>query len=268
MVRPRVPPPSLEPPKYPEEYLRWLQADHGVQTDKLRNHYQAVANAIQKALTECPFWCELHSKLHDLNDAYKIKHKYQLFTNYEVDIIQKPYDSFLLKTYRKNIILNANWPKELSTGWLLPPEWYSKINDIARTTLVVKYLDGIEFLLEEINNIAKRLDGPITYDLEARPEGYYAAHAYFSLPVEIPKIDCDTEIIEIELEIQITTQLKDIIKSLLHQHYEQKKIQSPKISQNWQWDYKSEEFSTNYLGHILHYVDGMIMGIIDKERSS
>lgn len=268
MVRPSIPPPSPELPTYPEEYLHWLQADHGVQTDKLRNHYQAVTNAIQQALSECPFWCELHSKLHDLNDDYQIKHKYTLFTNYDVGIIIKPYDSFLLKTYRKNIILNEKWPNELTSGWLLPPEWYSKINDIIRTTLVVKYLDGIEFLLEEIDKIAVRFGSRITYDLEARPEGYYAAHAYFSLPVEIPKMNWDTETIKVEFEIQITTQLKDIIKSLLHKHYEERRMQSLKQSKNWQWDYNSEEFSTNYLGHILHYVDGMIMGIRDRERST
>jgi len=31
-------------------------------------------------------------------------------------------------------------------------------------------------------------------------------------------------------------------------------------------DYKSPEFSSNYLGHIIHYVKGMIVEIRDKEK--
>ena len=34
----------------------------------------------------------------------------------------------------------------------------------------------------------------------------------------------------------------------------------------WQWDYKSDEFSANYLGHILHYVEGMIVEIREKQK--
>ena len=42
-----------------------------------------------------------------------------------------------------------------------------------------------------------------------------------------------------------------------------KKIKKEKI---WQWNYKSDEFAANYLGHILHYVEGMIIEIRDKKR--
>ncbi len=33
----------------------------------------------------------------------------------------------------------------------------------------------------------------------------------------------------------------------------------------WQWDYKGDEFATNYLGHILHYVEGMIMDVRERD---
>ena len=33
----------------------------------------------------------------------------------------------------------------------------------------------------------------------------------------------------------------------------------------WQWDYTNDRFNTNYLGHIVHYVEGMIVQLRDKQ---
>ena len=74
-------------------------------------------------------------------------------------------------------------------------------------------------------------------------------------------MDFKTEKIMVSIEIQITTQLQEVIKKLLHKYYEERRKRIEKPSVKWQWDYKSDEFSTNYLGHILHYVEGMIMDI-------
>ena len=65
-------------------------------------------------------------------------------------------------------------------------------------------------------------------------------------------------------EIQVTTQIQEIIKTLLHKQYEEKrKVNTPK-DYKWQWDSKSPQFIPNYLGHIVHYVEGMIIEIRDK----
>ena len=102
--------------------------------------------------------------------------------------------------------------------------------------------------------------------LEAREEGYYAAHQYISKEFEIPKIDWDTEKIDFSIEIQITTQLQEIIRGLLHKYYGEKRKRITKENVKWQWNYKGDEFTANYLGHILHYVEGMIMEIRDKQE--
>ncbi|MGA8485346.1 MAG: hypothetical protein WB706_13230 [Nitrososphaeraceae archaeon] len=34
---------------------------------------------------------------------------------------------------------------------------------------------------------------------------------------------------------------------------------------NWKWNYKSDLFSSSYLGHILHYVEGLILEVRDKQ---
>lgn len=68
------------------------------------------------------------------------------------------------------------------------------------------------------------------------------------------------------IEIQITTQLQEVIRSLLHKYYEDRRKGVEAEGTKWQWDYKSDEFVANYLGHILHYVEGMIMDIREKQR--
>ena len=97
-------------------------------------------------------------------------------------------------------------------------------------------------------------------DYEAKEEGYYAAHMYATDKYEIPKMELGTEFVVVNIEIQITTQLQEVILKLLHKYYEERRKQEKLIENiKWQWDYKSDEFATNYLGHILHYIEGMIM---------
>jgi hypothetical protein len=49
--------------------------------------------------------------------------------------------------------------------------------------------------------------------------------------------------------------------------YEEMRVKSTKEdNRKWQWNYQSLEFSSNYLGHILHYVEGMILEVRDKQK--
>ena len=99
-------------------------------------------------------------------------------------------------------------------------------------------------------------------------DGYYAAHLYLTQQFEIPRIDFDTELVDIDIELQVTTQLQDVIRRLLHIHYEERRKQPFAPKEQWQWDHGSDEFATNYLGHILHYVEGMIVEVRDRNKDS
>ena len=77
----------------------------------------------------------------------------------------------------------------------------------------------------------------------------------------------DTERIDVSIELQITTQLQEVIRKLLHSYYENvRKRAGEREDVKWQWNYKSEEFAANYLGHILHYIEGMIMEVRERQR--
>ena len=194
---------------------------------------------------------------------------YQLLTKIEApDIYIKSLDSLLTKAFRKNIINNPNFPNEPPNGWIYQENWFGGINDILRTTIVVRYLDGVTFLLDALQYIANKNGCQLDYSLEAREEGYYAAHAGIKIQLDLIDIAFRSNPHTINIEIQITTELQEIIKNLLHKHYEEnrKRIEPPKNM--WQWDFHCDEFASNYLGHIVHYVEGMIVEIRDKQHKN
>jgi hypothetical protein len=253
------------------EYKKWFKEKHEIDlSNRDQTYYESVTNTIKRDFEKSNFWLKLNENLNVFNQEYLIVTGYPLLIlipKFEPDLYIKPYDSFLLKTLRKNILENKNWPNCPNDGWVLPDNWHKKINDIIRTLFVVKYLDGVEFLIGKIKSLCDQLENiECKVFLEAREEGYYAAHLYIIKEFEIPKIDWDTERINVSIEIQITTKLQEVIRKLLHKYYEERRKKGMEEDIKWQWNYKSEEFMGNYLGHILHYVEGMIMDIRNRQK--
>jgi hypothetical protein len=252
-----------------EEYEKWLKDEQGIAINNIiRNNYESVTMKIRDQFERSKFWVDLTRDLKRLDQKYYSQNKdYYLFMSTTSPVILiKSFDPFLLKTYRKNILYNKNWPNEPNDGWILPSNWYSRINDIVRTLFVVKYIDGVEFMINELGAYCVQCSILPETHFEAREEGYYAAHLYIRQKFEVPNVEWDTEIIDVSIEIQVTTQLQDVIRRLLHKYYEDHRKNFNR-DENWQWNYKSEEFAANYLGHILHYVEGMIVEIRDREKS-
>ncbi len=258
-----------EKPSNVEAYIRWLDTAHSLRvTEATKNHYDTVAGKVLRDFSNSTFWKTLLSELGNYDQAFYAEKRYRLFIspNPEAALEKKDYSSFLLKTFRKNVIENRNWPDPPQSGWILPPtNWYSRVNDIVRTRLVVKYLDGIEFLLKRIRQLAADNSLSLSVDYEARQEGYYAVHAYVAPEFDIPRQDWTTVKVPVQIEIQVTTQLQEVICRLLHKYYESRRVANTPETVPWQWNFRSEEFSANYLGHILHYLEAMILEIREKQ---
>lgn len=253
-------------PKNMEEYIRWLRSKHDVEiSPRTAVHYESVTNRVKSELERSDFWTNLTRNLREYDDEYRIVTGYPLLARTDLQVLVKPYSSFLLKTFRKNVIDNKYWPDEPGGGWVLPENWFSKINDILRTLIVVKYLDGVQFMSDRVKTLCGEHDQKCRTFFEAREEGYYAAHLYTKQRFEIPSFTWDTERVDVSIEIQVTTQLQEVIRRLLHTYYEDHRRQGTR-KEKWQWDFRSEEFSANYLGHILHYVEGMIMEVREKQK--
>ncbi len=255
-------------PENISEYKGWLKECHSIElSDRSRIYYESVANKIRQDLQKSQIWIEIIDHLNDLDGEYLLRTGYALFPpGHQPELYIKPFESFLLKTFRKNILENKNWPNEPYGGWLLPTNWFTKVNDMIRTLFVVKYLDGVEFMIDKLQSLFKIHNLDCKAYLEAREEGYYAAHLYTRKEFEIPRVTWDTEKIIVPIELQITTQLQEVIRKLLHKYYKDKRKKTKDDISKWQWNYKSDEFVANYLGHILHYVEGMIMEIREKQK--
>jgi len=255
-------------PKDIYEYKKWLKEKHKIEiSGKTQKYYESVTSRIKLDLEKSDFWIQLTENLREYEGDYLAETGYNLLTHgFEPELYIKPFDSFLLKTFRKNIIDNKCWPDEPKDRWVLPNNWYSRINDIIRTLFEVKYLDGIEFMISKVKSICEEHTMGCTVSLKATEVGYYAAHLYIRKKFEIPKVPWDTEWIDFSIEIQITTQIQEVIRKLLHKYYEDTRKRLEKEDIKWQWNYKSDEFVANYLGHILHYVEGMIMEIREKQK--
>ncbi len=256
-------------PKDISEYNKWLADNHDVKIDRrVEEWYRSVASRMKDQLEGSEFWVEFARQLREFDYEYEIRTGYGLRarTRDEVKLIIKPVDSFLLKTFRKNVLDNKQWPDAPQDGWILPHNWYARVSDVIRTRVLVRYLDGVKHLTDRLEALAKKHSLQARTDLEARMEGYYAAHFDVASEVEIPRLTWDTERIEVWLEVQVTTQVQELILKFLHKYYEERRRYPAKADKKWQWDYGSKEFSVNYLGHMLHYIEGMIMEIRDNQR--
>lgn len=258
------PPEEHAPPKPTQgDYPRWLIGKCSkTDVNSAQKRLETVSPKLLSDIKASEFWQRLMISLSEVEDRYTSSCGYKLFARSErPGMVAKPYSSLLDKSYRKNILLNSDWPEPPEDGWITPVNWYGRINDIARTTVVVKYLDGVHVFAEHTRRLAHEFGHEFDVDYEARPEGYYAAHCYVSFNVDIPTLSWETEIVAARLEIQVTTQLQDVIRSLTHDYYERRRSNIPTSDVKWQWDYTCPEFVPNYLGHILHYVEGMIMDV-------
>jgi ppGpp synthetase/RelA/SpoT-type nucleotidyltranferase len=257
----------MEKPDSIAKYREWAAKTFNVQCDsRLESYYDAVAKKIRDDFAKSAFWTTLTSQATEFDQEYRVKTSYPLFALAEpAKILIKPFDSFLEKTFRKNIVHNDKWPSAPVDGWFDPSNCFHRINDIIRTTYAVKYLDGVDFLFSKLSGLAISLSLKSDTDYEARDEGYYAGHFNVRMDFSIPRRTWDTTSVNVAVEIQITTQLQEVIRRLLHNYYETRRLSSTKPSKPWQWEYSSERFTANYLGHILHYIEGTILEVRDKK---
>jgi ppGpp synthetase/RelA/SpoT-type nucleotidyltranferase len=258
--------PSTERPDFGTPYETWLAEQHGVTNlSAHRNHYQIVSKEASESFTTSNFWKNVLLALPNIDATYLIAHKYPLIVDFNPAILIKSWDSFFVKTYRRNILTNILFPEAPDGGWYLPSNWYVRIHDIVRTTIIVKYLDGVPLVIDALKSIADAETLISEHDLEARVDGYYGAHFNCQKECDSYTLELSNTVELFTLEVQITTQIKDVIRTLLHKYYEMSRMIDTRPSiEKIAWNYKDEEFIATYLGHILHYVEGMIIEVRDR----
>jgi ppGpp synthetase/RelA/SpoT-type nucleotidyltranferase len=267
----------MKKPENPRNYIIWWNDNFkedmiGLEARKL---YGYVSAFVKYDFDHSDAFMTLIHELRNYDAEYRQSYGYDLLMKKpeELELESKEWDKFISKIWRKNVVQNTkwndeNWDKEVcqpNEGWITPSNWFERIHDIVRTRIIVKYFDGVGLLVDRMCSHFEGCGCLIDPDWEAREEGYYAAHLNVTRDYEIP-VGLETQRKKISVEIQVTTQMKDVITELTHKYYERRRetLEQPDIK--WQWDYNSEEFLPNYIGHILHYIEGEVMQIRNREQ--
>lgn len=184
----------------------------------------------------------------------------------DLQLLVKPYASMLTKVYRINCLNNRSYPAAPRDGMVDHAALYThpKMNDLIRTRLVCKYMDGPRFVVEGIKRFCERRGlGYRSYPMHSET-GYHAWHCYIRTPVDMAVGDA-IEARNIWLELQVTTQLAESITALTHGLYEtSRSAASDRSSAEWRWDPRSQQFRSAYLGHTLHLLEGIIQTFRDE----
>ena len=262
----------MEKPKNIEGFKRWYGDKFKKIDQSTINYYDSVTNKMKLQIENSDFWNGILLEIKEMSDEYLLKTKYEFVSNsIEVPkLLIKPFESYIDKIYRKNVVNNDNWPEAPDGDWYLIDKSFNRINDIIRSSFVVKYLDGVELLANRLAAHGKETGNNVVTTLEAREHGYYAAHLDISFQLDIPMINWETETLPCSIELQLTTQLQEVLKKLTHTYYETTRtsLEENNGDKKWQWNYRSEEFTANYLGHILHYLEGMILETRDRRQEN
>lgn len=258
-----------EKPKDEREFLIWFSEKFNYNNKDYSNYYNQVTNNLKENFCNSQFWIGVNRLIKEWDNQYFSEYGVNLFTSdVAPSVVVKPLNSLLNKAYRKNVLNNDRYPNEPKDGWITPENWFDKIHDIIRTSFVVKYLDGVKFVESKLKELAHNngIEDAFLCDYEARDDGYYAAHAGISLSIDLLTKSWKMEKHTIAVEMQITTELQEMIKALLHKYYEKNRTTVFPKDYKWQWDYRNEQFVPNYMGHIAHYLEGMIVEIRDKQN--
>jgi len=255
-------------PKTIDEYVDWFKQDFNIDLrhKQTETAYKINSSNALTTIQESNFFKQLPSKLEEYAKSYETQHSADLLMAVpSLKLDQKPYASLIDKTFRYNVLWNKNWPKEPKLGWLTPESWYEKINDLIRTTVVCKFIDGPGFLAENIKLFAQSMSIEAESRPQGRDEGYYAYHFYAYFDVDLFMPNGATKSSRVRLEIQVTTQLQDILRKLTHKHYAEDRVRQE--TDAWRWEYSSNKFKSRFLSHTLHLLEALIVELRDENKT-
>jgi hypothetical protein len=131
------------------------------------------------------------------------------------------------------------------------------LNDLVRTRVSCKYLDGVDFLADKLQELAEEIGICLHRSREGRVGGYFAQHIYFTEDVYW-RFGGETQPCTIRCEIQLATQLSTRIWEATHPFYETER-EELEGTLDWQWKPTDPRFVAHQLGHMIHLADGLLV---------
>ena len=250
-----------------ESYRQSAIAELGFETSQLAERaYQFNMRAAHQSALSSPELGQITARLRSMPDRYAPGRDHLLFypaIPQELSLLIKPFASTVDKLYRSNILYNRQYPELPTEGGIEPRQFYEKIEDLLRTRLVCKYMDGPRFVCEDLKQFCDQNGIQSKFRELSTSAGYYAWHFYVQVSVELM---LDTQVVPkgVWVEIQISTQLAEVLTALTHELYEARRSSGAGPKNNdWKWDASSRDFRSAYLGHGLHLIEGVIQNLKD-----
>lgn len=244
------------------EYIDWAKTVPGVDFESIagRTLYHYNVQTAYNTMVNHPFYKELSAQLAKWAEEYKAQTGSDLFMeNSRLNLIEKSYDSAINKSFRVNVISNECYPDPPKRGWATPENLPDYINDSVRGSLVCKFIDGPSYVSAQLAEYADALGLKNRQYSQEKDEGYYAYHFYAGFSVNLFDATGRTRVADVDMEIQVTTQLQDVLRSLTHRFYEERRLQPEGDRSKWKWDYTSNRFRVGYLSHALHLLEAVIV---------
>jgi len=250
-----------------ETYKEWarntLSADFD--DEKSKNLYEVNLRAAFNTISGHEFFKQFESRLGEWNFEYEnLWHSQLLMDLSAPELLIKPYESAIDKSFRANVLWNTRFPDPPLDGWVTPDNLFRYFNDGVRGTIVCKFIDGPSFATERLSQLAAQLHLENRWYSQEKDEGYYAYHFYAKFDVNFYDGHWKGQKSKIEMEIQVTTQLQEVLRGLTHHFYEQKRVQPDADTSKWKWEYKSNRFRASYLSHTLHLLEAVIVQSRDE----
>lgn len=244
------------------DYIDWAKGKLGADFGDFQNHslYRFNVQEAYGTVTNHRFYVELPAHLAKWAEEYKTQTGSDLFMERtRLDLSEKTYDSAVNKSFRANVLLNESFPDPPRKGWALPENLAEYINDSIRGSLVCRFLDGPSYVTSKLAEYADGLGIEHRQYSQERDEGYYAYHFYAEFDVTLYDSSGAARTGQIDMEIQVTTQLQDVLRSLTHVFYEERRLLREKDTAKWKWEFTSSRFRVGYLSHTLHLLEAIIV---------
>lgn len=251
-----------------DDYLKWMKTEQGCDFEgaECKNRFNTNISAIFGTITSSNIVDKIESKLVEWSNEYESETGSTLFMDKpKLDFRQKTYDSMIDKTFRVNALWNRKFPDSPpNDGWITAENVYHRINDLVRTYLVCKFIDGPKFLTEKLIEFCHINDTKCKCYSQERDEGYYAYHFYLYFDVSILGPDWIEQKVEAMAEIQVTTQLQEVLKDLTHHYFEITRLEPKSYDDKWKWEVASNRFRSAYMCHTLHLLEAIILDLRKK----
>ena len=245
------------------EYIEWCKSQLGYDYNdkRIQQFYLTNAGQARNSVERSDFFGHLGEYIKDCEEEYFQKTKaHLLMSSFPPDILQKNYSSVVNKTFRLNVVWNRKFPEPPpSFGWIIPTNIFFILDDIIRTTLICKFIDGPKFLAEKLEGYSDSLGLKSSYQSREIDVGYYAYHFNVIIPLELSDLNWEPMPVDLHFEIQLSTQLQEVLYQITHQFYASTRDKIVEDRSAWKWDIESNRFKAGYVSHTLHLLEAIIL---------